>query len=143
MQSIKIRFIKLRERWCTWKICLSAIFLVQNDLFFYNYPCFISNLRVKNSNKKALQSKRICKSRLYKQLTECSSSSIASRKLQFTLNLVGTMFALWLNTRNNEWEVLLRVCPLLRNLRHRAKITPVRIALKWELSIDLEFNPML
>jgi len=37
----------------------------------------------------------------------------------------------------------MRVRPLLRNLRHRAKITPVRIALEWELSIDWEFNPML
>jgi len=33
-------------------ICLSANFLVPNDLFFYIKPSFISNLRVKNSNKK-------------------------------------------------------------------------------------------
>jgi len=37
----------------------------------------------------------------------------------------------------------MRVRTLLRNSRHRAKITPVRIALEWELSIDWEFNPML
>jgi len=37
----------------------------------------------------------------------------------------------------------MRVRPLLRNSRHRAKITPVRIALEWELSIDWKFNPML
>jgi len=37
----------------------------------------------------------------------------------------------------------MRVRPLLRSLRHRAKITPVRIALEWELPIDREFNSML
>jgi len=37
----------------------------------------------------------------------------------------------------------MRVRPLLRNSRHRAKTTPVRIALEWELSIDWEFNSML
>jgi len=37
----------------------------------------------------------------------------------------------------------MRVRPLFRKLRHRAKITPVTIALEWELSIDWEFNPML
>jgi len=68
---------------------------------------------------------------------------IASQELPFALNLAGTIFALWLRTRNNEWEVLMRVRPLLRNSRHRAKITPVRIALEWELSIDWEFNSML
>jgi len=56
---------------------------------------------------------------------------------------VGTIFALWLNTRSSEWEVLMKVRPLLRNSRHRAKITPVRIALEWELSIVWECYPML
>jgi len=84
---------------------------------------------VKNSNKNSFAKQRICKSRLYWQLTECNSSRIASRKLQFALNLVGTIFALCLKTRNNAWEVLMRVPPLLRKSRHRAKITPVRIAL--------------
>jgi len=37
----------------------------------------------------------------------------------------------------------MRVRPLLRDSRARAKITPVRIALEWELSIDWEFNPMV
>jgi len=37
----------------------------------------------------------------------------------------------------------MRVRPLLRESRHRVKITPVRIVLEWELSIDWEFNPML
>jgi len=59
------------------------------------------------------------------------------------VNLVGTIFALWLKTRNNEWDVLVRVRPLLRKWRHRAKITTVRIAFEWELSIDWEFNPMI
>jgi len=37
----------------------------------------------------------------------------------------------------------MRVCPLLHDLPHRAKIMPVRIALEWELSIAWEFNPVV
>jgi len=34
----------------------------------------------------------------------------------------------------------MNVRPLLRNSSHRGKVTPVRIALEWELSVDWEFD---
>jgi len=96
---------------------------------------------VKNSNKKALHADLQVAIILTTDWMQQFDS--ASRKISFALNLAGTTFALWLKTRNNEWEVVMRVRPLLRDSRPRAKTTPVRIALEWVLSIVWEFYPML
>ena len=94
-------------------------------------------------------------------LTECNCSRPASLKFPFTLILAGTVVALWRHLRNNEWVVLMKTRPLLRDVRHRAMIAPVsslrnriihinpsywtiyrsfEIILEWKLSIGLEFD---
>jgi len=58
-------------------------------------------------------------------LTECNRSRLMSLKFPFALILAGTIVALWRQLRNNEWAVLMRTRPLLRNWGHRAMTTPV------------------
>jgi len=58
-------------------------------------------------------------------LTECNRSRLMSVKFPFALILAGIIITLWRWLRNNEWEVLTTTCPLLRNLRHKAMVTPV------------------
>jgi len=41
------------------------------------------------------------------------------------LILAGTIIALRRWLRNSEWEVIMRTCPISRNVRHRAMTTPV------------------
>jgi len=53
-------------------------------------------------------------------LTECNCLRLALLKFPFSLILAGIIIALWCWLHNNQWEVLTRTCPLLRNKSHRA-----------------------
>ena len=68
---------------------------------------------------------RLQATRAHHAVFAASVQSFEAYVTEISIIPAGTIVALWRGLRNNEWEVLVRTCPLLRNVRHKAMIAPV------------------
>ena len=107
------------------------------------------------------QGGRLQATRAHHAVFAASVQSFEAYVTEISIIPAGTIVALWRGLRNNEWEVLMRTRPLLRDVRHKAMIAPVsplstklihispsywtiyhsfEIILEWGLSIGWEFE---